>query len=272
MSLQVHSLHIYPIKSCQGIDLEQAELVDTGFRWDRHWMLVDEKGEFLSQRRLPRMATIETAFTDQSLVARQGGCEIEIPLHSPDVDRIPVQIWNDLLPGSIVSDEVDAWFSEVLETECHLVYLPESVPRQVDRDYAQEGCRVGFADGFPLLVVSQESLEPLNQRLDRPVGIERFRPNIVVRGGEPHGEDNWSSIRIGDIDIDLPKPCSRCVIPSIDQLSAEPNSAVLRALADYRRGENGKIYLGKNGLHRKSGWIEVGQTVETRKTTDTQPG
>jgi len=112
------------IKSCRGIDLERAELVDTGLRWDRHWMLVDEEGQFLSQRRLPRMATIETELNEQALIARQGEREIEIPLQSPDIDRIPVQIWNDLLPGSIVSEEIDAWFSDVLETPCHLVYLP----------------------------------------------------------------------------------------------------------------------------------------------------
>ncbi len=270
MTLRVHSLHIYPIKSCRGIDLDRAELVDTGLRWDRHWMLVDEEGQFLSQRRLPRMATIGTELNEHALIARQGDREIEIPLQSPDIDRIPVQIWNDLLPGSIVSEEIDAWFSDVLETPCHLVYLPESVPRQVDPKYAEEGQTVGFADGFPLLVLSRENLEPLNQRLEQPVGIERFRPNIVISGGPPHGEDDWSSIRIGDIDIDLPKPCSRCVIPSIDQQTAEQDSAILKALAEYRRGENGKIYFGQNGLHRENGWIEVGQTVEAEKQTGAQ--
>ncbi len=265
MSHQVHSLHIYPIKSCRGIDLERAELVDTGFRWDRHWMLVDDEGQFLSQRRLPKMATIGTELTDQALIARHCEQAIEIPLHSPDVDRMPVQIWNDLLPGSIVSEEIDRWFSQVLETDCHLVYLPESVPRQVDRNYAEEGKTVGFADGFPLLVVSLENLEPLNRRLEQPVGIERFRPNIVIAGGQPHEEDDWAAIRIGDIDIDLPKPCSRCVIPSIDQHTAEQDSAILRALAEYRRGLDGKIYFGQNGLHRTPGWIEVGQTVQPLK-------
>ncbi len=265
MTRRVHSLHIYPIKSCQGIDLERAELVDTGFRWDRHWMLVDDEGQFLSQRRVPAMATIATELTDRHLIASQGERRIDIPLHSPDVDRMPVQIWNDLLPGSIVSDEADRWFSEALDTPCHLVFLPDSVPRQVDRDYAEDGRSVGFADGFPLLVVSLENLEPLNERLDRPVGIERFRPNIVIGGGAPHEEDEWAALRIGDIQIDLPKPCSRCVIPSIDQRSAEQDSGLLRTLAEYRRGEDGKIYFGQNGLHRSTGWIQVGQTVEPVK-------
>ena len=265
MTLRVHSLHIYPIKSCQGIDLEQAELVDTGFRWDRHWMLVDAEGGFLSQRRLPRMATISTELGDRSLIARQQQREIEIPLHSPDVDRIPVRIWNDLLPGSIVSEAADRWFSEALDTDCHLVYLPESVPRQVDRNYAEAGRTVGFADGFPLLVVSLENLEPLNERLGQSVGIERFRPNIVITGGQAHGEDDWAALRIGDIEIDLPKPCSRCVIPSIDQKTARQDSALLKALAEYRRGEDGKIYFGQNGLHRQNGRIAVGQTVQPLK-------
>ncbi len=265
MTLRIHSLYIYPIKSCQGIGLERAELVDTGLRWDRHWMLVDDEGQFLSQRRVPAMARIATELTDDALIARSDGRQIEIPLHSPDVDRMPVQIWNDLLPGSIVSEAIDRWFSEVLETCCHLVYLPESVPRQVDRDYAAEGRTVGFADSFPLLVVSLENLLPLNARLEQPVGIDRFRPNIVIEGGQPHEEDDWAAIRIGDLVIDLPKPCSRCVIPSIDQRTAEQDSSILKALAAYRRGEDGKIYFGQNGLHRSNGWIEVGQAVEPVK-------
>jgi uncharacterized protein len=262
MNLTVHSLHVYPVKSCRGIDLQTAELVETGIKYDRHWMLVDEQGNFLSQRKLPQMAGISCSLTEQSLIVTAQHQEpLEVPLEQTSSNFIAVNIWNDECKAAIVSTQASAWFSKVLGQSCELVYLPESEKRQVDPRYAEPGQIVGFADGFPLLIVSLASIDMLNEKLEQKVSIDRFRPNIIIDGCPAHAEDDWHRIAIGDIEIQLAKPCSRCVIPSIDQHSSEKHPTILKALASYRRSEN-KIFFGQNGLHSQNGVIRQGQSIE----------
>ena len=261
MNCTIHSLYIYPIKSCHGIRVEHAELVDTGFQYDRHWMLVDNDGQFLSQRQQAKMATILTRLDRKNLIVSHPGMDdLEIPLQQATQTSIPVQIWNDSCQASKVSDKADAWFSDVLQTSCRLVFLPPSEPRQVDQKYASPDQIVGFADGFPLLVMTLASITALSEQLGEAISIERFRPNIVLDGCAAHAEDDWASIRINEITIDLPKPCSRCVIPSIDPNSAKKHPTLLKTLAAYRR-RDGKVYVGQNGLHRSHGRLSVGNKV-----------
>ena len=260
--MYIDSLHIYPIKSCQGIDLRQAELVATGLQYDRHWMLVNPQGVFLSQRELPHMALIKTELTDSSLIVSDGRQQsLQIPIQASSSRRKSVQIWNDRCSAAIVSAEASRWFSNSLKTECELVFLPTTEQRLVDPEYAQNSQIVGFADGFPLLVVSKASIDLLNNKLGEQLDIGRFRPNIVLEGCPAHAEDDWSAIAIGDITIQLAKLCSRCVIPSIDQQNAQKHPGILKTLASYRR-RDGKVYVGQNGLHDRHGLLKVGQTVD----------
>lgn len=261
MNLSIHSLHVYPVKSCRGIDLSRAELVQTGIRYDRHWMLVDEQGDFLSQRKYPNMATIACTLLEHTLVITAPDQSVlEVPLEqTPDRVR-SVNIWDDKCNAAIVSPQASAWFSQVLGLNCDLVFLPESEHRQVDPRYAAPGQIVGFADGFPLLIVSLASIGTLNDKLEQKVSIDRFRPNIVIDGCPAHAEDEWSRIAIGDIEIQLAKPCSRCVIPSIHQQTSDKHPNLLKALASYRRYDN-KILFGQNGLHNNHGKLHVGQTI-----------
>ncbi len=258
----IHSLHIYPIKSCQGIDLDSVELTDTGFKYDRHWMLVDKQGDFLSQRKFPAMAKIKTALTENSLVVSSDGVEptLEIPLKSNSTEKIPVNIWNDQCSATIVSSEASLWFSEFLGVSCDLVFLKDTEHRLVDPDYAKDKQRVGFADGFPLLILSRASTDLLSDKLGETIDINRFRANIIIDGCDAHEEDLWSKISVNSIDILLAKPCSRCVIPSINQQSAEKHSTLLKTLASYRRIE-GKVFVGQNGLHQSNGVISVGTPI-----------
>ena len=257
----IHSLHIYPIKSCQGIDYDSVELTDTGFKYDRHWMLVDKQGQFLTQRKLPAMAKIETALSTQTLEVSNGGAQqLEIPLKSPHNNKTRVQIWSDQCTASIVSSQASRWFSELLGIDCDLVFLPQSERRYVDPDYAPAGQLVGFADGFPLLVLSKASIQLLSEKLGEDVRIDRFRANIIIDGCAAHAEDDWSKITLNHIDILLAKPCSRCVIPSINQQTAEKHRSLLKTLASYRR-TGGKVYMGQNGLHQSNGKLSVGQSV-----------
>lgn len=261
MQPSVHSLHIHPVKSCRGFAVDSAELVATGFKYDRRWMLVDGEGRFLSQRTLPRMALIQTQLIgDDMLVCTTDRSQLDIPITGDSAEHRTVRIWNDRCDAAVVSTEANAWFSDFLDVDCELVFLPDQSQRQVDLDYALPGQRVALADGFPLLIVSLASADLLSDKLGEPVAIERFRPNIVIDGCAAHAEDGWRSVTINGIDIELAKPCSRCVIPSIDPVTAERHSNLLKTLGSYRRFD-GKIQVGQNGLHARSGQIRVGQAV-----------
>jgi uncharacterized protein YcbX len=264
MPVTIQSFHIYPVKSCQGIEYEQIELTRTGFKYDRHWMLVDKQGRFLSQRKFPDMARIQTRLTDDSLiVSGDDYAELIVPLESTSRNRLAVSIWDDHCSAALVSTAASHWFSSFLNHDCDLVFLPPNEPRLVNPEYAHSKQTVGFADGFPLLILSRASIDLLSDKLGETIDIKRFRPNIVVDGCEAHEEDNWSAISVNNIDIDLVKPCSRCVIPSIDQDTAEPHPSLLKTLASYRRRE-GKVFVGQNGIHRSTGILTRGQPVATR--------
>ncbi len=261
----IHSLHVYPVKSCQGIDYASMELTQNGFSYDRHWMLVDKQGQFLSQRQLPQMALIKTEFDHDSLVVSSPGHgQFEIPLRGKDRNKVPVTIWNDRCSAALVSTQASRWFSDTLNTDCDLVFMPPAEKRQVDPQYAASGQTVGFADGFPLLVLSRASIELLNKKLDKKIDINRFRANIIIDGCEAHAEDQWASMIVNGIKILLPKPCSRCIIPAIDQRTAIKHKTVLKTLASYRR-HDGKVFMGQNGLHLSTGQLRVGQKIEFRQ-------
>jgi len=151
--------------------------------------------------------------------------------------------------------------SAQLGQPCRLVYMPDTCRRLVDGLYAREGETVSFADGFPLLLISQASLDDLNSRLDNPVPMNRFRPNLVVSGCDSFAEDGWRRIRIGDVEFDVAKPCSRCLIPSIDQATAHRDGQINRMLASYRR-VNGQVMFGQNLLYQRAGTLSLGDSVE----------
>lgn len=262
----IHSLHVYPIKSCQGIDLTEAELVATGIHHDRHWMLINAEGQFLSQRSHPQLALVKPRICDESLrINIPGYSDHALPLAQTESPaNIEVSIWKDQCIAAETDPTISEIFSDFLGESCRLVYLPDNKPRQVDRRYAAEGKRVGFADGFPLLVLSLASIDTLNSRLNTDYDINRFRANIVIAGCSAHEEDNWQAIEADGLRIDLLKPCSRCVIPSIDQKTAEKSPQLLKELAQYRHID-GKILVGQNGIHRVNGWLSVGQAIQPVK-------
>ena len=267
MPVFVHSLHIYPIKSCQGIDLQQAELTGTGFKYDRHWMLVDRQGQFLSQRQYPRLARIQTRLDDDALIIGiDGEQQLELPLISDDSQRREVQLWNDRCSAALVSQAANRWFSDFLEIDCELVFLPESEQRRVDPDYARDRQIVGFADGFPLLLLSRASIDLLNNKLQQQVKINRFRPNIVIDGCDAHAEDEWSRISVNAIDIELVKPCSRCPIPTVNPRTGQKEGPEpLKTLTRYRRRDN-KVGFGQNLVHESGGQLACGQLLEVLET------
>ena len=262
-NVTLSGLYVYPIKSCAGISLQSAELSATGLRHDRRWMLVDETGEFMSQRAHPRMALISVRLSAEHLgVAAPGMPDLEIPLRHDNENLIDVRVFGDINRGALVGGETDSWFGEYLEFPCRLVHKPDDDLRLVDSSFAQRGDQVGFADGFAFLLISEASLEDLNNRLEEPLPMNRFRPNFALRGCGPYAEDGWGRIRIGDVPFRVAEACPRCAITTVDQRTGARGKEPLRTLATYRKSE-GEVYFGRYLIHDALGTVRVGDPVET---------
>jgi uncharacterized protein YcbX len=258
-------LNIYPIKSLKGIALESAVVEDRGLRYDRRWMLVDEKRQFITQREVPRMATVKIAVGESGLDASVNGSRLTIPSEPRTGDIANVKIWSSSVKGEFYPDEINAWFSNELDMRCRLVLMPETTKRKVSPFYAVRKFKdtVSFADGYPFLLIGESSLADLNTRLEEPVPMNRFRPNFVVAGSEPFEEDSWKRIRIGSTEFHIVKPCARCVITTVDQATGEKTGKdPLKTLSTYRN-RNGKVLFGQNLIAETAGGtIRVGDAVE----------
>jgi uncharacterized protein len=259
----VTGLYYYPIKSCGGLSAQQLDIDLRGFRYDRHWMLVDPSGGFLTQREFRHMALIQPEFVEGCLIVHAPDMPpLEVPINQPG-ETMHVEIWRD--SGVKAVDQGDAiarWFSEYLKFECRLVRFADDGVRQVDQRYAKrERDQVGFADGYPFLLISEESLEDLNGRMDEALPMNRFRPNIVVRGVDAYAEDGWKTVRIGDVLFDAVKLCGRCAITTTDQQTAERGKEPLRTLAMYHKFDEGSPKFGQNMVHHHTGTLRVGDVV-----------
>lgn len=275
------AIWVYPIKSCAGLSLREAELTDTGLAYDRAWMVVDSQGEFVSQRELPRMALIQPSFKLGQLVLRAPGM---LSLHlALDAAEGParVRVWDDEVDAFDMGDTAAQWFSDFLgaDAPAHLKALrlirfdPEARRRCDPRWTGDDAGFAQFADGFSLLVASQASLDELNARLgaagQAPVDMRRFRPNLVIGGWGAHDEDRCGPVVIGEgessAEIVPVKPCSRCPIPDIDPDTATPGHAVGDALRTYRQDARvgGAITFGMNAIVRRGDGVvlRVGQPV-----------
>lgn len=256
----VSELYSYPLKSGKGISYQELVFTPRGPSFDRQWMVINNKNRFITQRQKARMCLIETSFIQDILILNAPG--MSTLRLSSYFDKINVVVWKDTVSSYDCGDEAAIWISRYLNTTgCRIVTMPKSTQRLVDTNYAQEQQTVSFADGFPSLITSQASLDDFNQKLASPISMMNFRPNIVIGGCEPYAEDRWKELRINGIHFSLVKPCSRCVIPSIDPETGSKQHDILHALNKYRRRENA-TYFGQNALHDKSGAIRVGDSVE----------
>jgi uncharacterized protein YcbX len=259
--MQLSGITIYPVKSCAGVNLGCVTLDRFGPIGDRRWLVVDERGRFLSQRDEPRMALVRVEQVQGGIRLSSGDSSIQATIPGTDAPELRVSVWEDSVLALLADGSAAEWLSAQLGRPCRLVYMPDTCRRLVDRLYAREGETVSFADGFPLLLISQASLDDLNSRLDNPVPMNRFRPNLVVSGCDSFAEDGWRRIRIGDVEFDVAKPCSRCAIPSIDQATAQRDGQINRVLAGYRR-VNGQVMFGQNLLYQCTGTLSLGDSVE----------
>jgi len=244
--IQVSELFIYPVKSLAGIAATQIELTPFGFKNDRRWMIVDANGQFMTQREHFNMATIKTAIKEQHLVLSHANDSIVVPIADKNSKQIEVTVWDDTFNALLLSTEVDQWLSKLLNQPCHLVYMSDQANRQVDSDFAPIGQYVSFADAYPILVISQASIDDLNAKLSTAVNINRFRPNLVVSGTHSFAEDTWQDLSINNIDFKAVKQCSRCIMPSINQQTGKQDQVKMLATLNTYRKQNKKIKFGQN--------------------------
>lgn len=262
MSRTVLRLRIHPVKGAQGFDVDEMEFDETGPHLDRRWMVVRPDGRFVSQRDTHELATVQATVAGGDLVLRAPGAEgVAVPV-APEGRRIRVQVWDSVLSVASVSPAADAWISAVLGCPRRLVHIGEADVRHTDPAYAA-GHRVGFADGYPALLVSQGSVDELARRVGRKIPMERFRPNILVGGDEPHEEDTWRRFTIGAMPFSGVKLCTRCKVTTLDQTSGVRDSdrEPLRTLATYRHLKD-KVYFGLNVIHHGTERIRTGDPVE----------
>jgi len=260
-SVRLSSLHVYPIKSAAGFAPRQWPVGTLGLQYDRRWMVARGDGEMLTQRSHPRLGQIHPAVGDTTLRVETAGMPpLELPLEPGPSVSLPVTIWGDRCTATWAGERAARWFSDVLGTDCSLVYLAEAQARPVDPDYAPPGHRVGFADAFPFLLVSEASLADLNGRLETPIPMNRFRPNLVITGVEPFGEDTLGSFTIGSVRFTPVKPCDRCVVTTTDQVTGARGVEPLRTLATFRQAD-GKVLFGQNVIHRGTGRLTVGDPL-----------
>ncbi len=261
--LRLSAINVYPLKSAAGLPKPSWAVDSFGLRHDRRWMLVDASGDFLSQRDHPRLALIRPELRPDALVLRAAdAADLELALE-PAGPELTVTVWAGETRGRLVSAAADCWLTAFLGVGCRLVYMPDDVVRPVHPDYALDGERTSFTDGFPFLLISEASLEDLNSRLAAPLPMNRFRPNLVVSGAAPFAEDSWRRLRIGPVTFRVAKPCPRCVMTTVDQaLGKSPNTEPLRTLATFRRNAQGQVDFGQNLLHAGTGRLDVGMPVE----------
>ncbi len=266
-ALHLSAIGVHPLKSAGGIAPREWRLDALGLADDRRWMIIDPLGQFVTARTEPRMALLRVQLgpADGAPSVLAPGME-PLTLGRPQGLTEQVCIWGDEVAAAPLGGEAARWFSAWLGRPVRAVYLPTHGRRPVDPAYARPGDRVGFADGFPALLVTESALDELNSRLAQPVTMARFRPNLVVSGADAHAEDGWRRIRIGEagssIDFDVVKPCARCTLTTVDPETGLKGAEPLRTLAGYRRDTaSGEVIFGQNLIHRGTGILRVGSPV-----------
>jgi uncharacterized protein len=262
----VRNLFIYPVKSLGGISLQQVQVTDRGFQHDRRWMLVDEQGIFLSQRERPAMAALQVELSATGLQIHRStapGNTLLVPFIPDNSEPVTVEIWGRHCEALPVSEEADAWFSRELNTRCRLVYMPESTRLSIHEKYHPSGI-TSFSDGYPILMVSEASLDLLNQRAGVSLEMARFRPNLVISGCAAHDEDRMRQFSINGIRMTGVKPSARCVITTIDPQTLKKGKEPLQTLSAYRKLDN-NIYFGENVVAEETGVVRVGDEVRVRE-------
>ncbi len=244
----------------KGTEVQSALTLERGFENDRRYMLIDKTNNFISQRSHPLLALIHPEIKNGHITISYHEASFSFPLSQFTDVVIDATLFENVVSGTHVSTEVDRYFSKLLDDEVRLIKMNGNNIRNKKLVKGPESTQVSFADGYPYLITGTASLDQLNERLDQPVLMDRFRPNIVVKTEVPHEEDSWESINIGTAEMLVIKPCARCPVVTINQQTAEKSKDTLKALANYRKKDN-KVFFGVNAVSLGGSRISVGDEV-----------
>ncbi|KWU48950.1 MOSC domain-containing protein [Pseudomonas palleroniana] len=263
--LRLSALYRYPLKSGKAEVLQRIGLDKLGLEGDRRWMLVDEaSGRFLTQRAVAKMSQLSALWNAAGglTLSTPGVASLEVALPGSDAELRGVTIWRDTLRVPDAGDAAAAWVSEFIGKPTRLVQMPLARARTTEAGVGNDDDQVAFADGYPLLLIGQGSLDDLSRHVGRPMEMLRFRPNLVIEGGEAFAEDGWKRLRIGDVELRVVKPCSRCILTTIDPATGERSAdrEPFATLDSYRKTESGAMF-GQNLVNDGIGYLEVGMPV-----------
>ncbi len=263
---RIRSLHVYPVKSCGAVDLDAAQVDARGLAGDRRWMVVDERGRFLTQRTHPRLAQVRTRLLHEGVSLSSSGLPDLLLRTPPGADRRRVRIWQDEVDAAVADDAANAWISAAVGAAAELVHADESTQRRPDPRWTGDTpASVAFPDGFPVLVCSTSSLDALGHWMGGAPSMACFRPNVVVDGWPAWAEDRLNDVRCGEVTLRLVKPCTRCVVTSLDPLTGAPGADPLPALRAHRYDAALKgVTFGQNALlvAPRGARLRVGESVE----------
>ena len=261
--MQLSGLYLYPVKSAAPRAVGQAMVEPRGLQYDRRWMVVDEAGKFLTGRQLPQLTLVRATPDTTGLTLEAPGMPPLRVTPGEASGTLPVTVWKRAVDPLLSGTVADAWLSTYLQRPVRLVYMDAYAHRPVQSARARPGDEVSFADGHPLMLITQSALDALNARLAKPVSMLQFRPNLVVDGAPAHAEDEWTRVRIGEVVFDVAKACTRCVFVTVDPTRGErdPDGEPLRTLTRYRRTEEG-VTFGQHLIPRSLGTIRLGDPVE----------
>ncbi len=298
MTITLTRVRRYPVKSCRGEDLETAIVDPWGLRGDRRWMVIDRDSVAVTAREVHRMLQVRpelVGWADRASGGPDSGLRLSAPgapdLYVPTPAELPlaeqnstvptntVHIWKSTIAAASGGAEADAWFSDVLQQDVRLVYLDDPTRRTSNPEFSRPGDVVSFADAYPVLLASENSLNVLNDWIaegprpdEGPLDIRRFRPNLVVRGAAPFAEDGWTRIRIGEATFRVVKGCDRCVLTTLDPETGEKQMEPITTLARYRRWD-GKTWFAANLVPDTPGAVlRVGDEVEVLEARDASDG
>lgn len=262
---QLTEINIYPIKSTAGISQSRSFVEKQGISFDRRFVVTDLQGRMVTARKFPKMVTIESCLlSDGILLSAKGHQSLKIRYQDFEMQAFECKIWSDRFDAYTTLEQANQWLTEVIGKEVVLLYCGEESNRYREKLETN----VSFADGYPLLVISQGSLDELNRRASKPQTMAQFRTNLVVDGVEAFAEDGWKRFRVGEVEFEVRKPCQRCILTTVNPTDGErmENKEPTVTLSKFRADEQGAVYFGMNVIALNEGVIRAGDKVEILET------
>lgn len=262
----VQALFVYPIKALRGVALDAVEATPLGLRHDRRMVLVDPQGRFVTRRELPALARMQVELHTDAIEVIDGASRLRVPLDPTGPAHLDVTVWRTTTRAVAVSAEADDFFSSAMGRRLRLAYMPEAHARPVNPARVPGG-RVSFADGYPVLVVTQAAVDAVSADVGAPMSVHRFRPNVVLGGAPAYAEDDWPGFSVGSVGLRHVKPCGRCVVITQDPDTGAGAKEPLRTLARTRT-RDGEVVFGQNAMLSGAGWLRNGDPVRVWSSAD----